>query len=157
MRKYIETHPSISLGLGTSKYARRRQKSDIKATEIAAEEQVIELLQSGERKKKKEKINDGEQHVQTSNVATLSDVPTPGERYDSHPAPEKSGDMWILDCVIMNQTTEGREQEAVALVIMNAHSSLVRVIPFKNRGNVLPHTESPLSKSRPTNIASKQR
>jgi hypothetical protein len=39
----------------------------------------------------------------------------------------------------MNQTTEGREQETVALVIMDAYSSLVRVIPCKKRGNVLPH------------------
>ena len=41
IRKYIETHPSISLGLGTSKYVSRRQKSDRKATEITTEEQVI--------------------------------------------------------------------------------------------------------------------
>jgi hypothetical protein len=39
----------------------------------------------------------------------------------------------------MNQTTEDREQETVALVIMDAYSSLVRVIPCKKRGNVLPH------------------
>jgi hypothetical protein len=44
-----------------------------------------------------------------------------------------------MDYAIMNQTTEGREQETVALVIMNAYISLVRVIPCKKRGNVLPH------------------
>ena len=47
--------------------------------------------------------------------------------------------MCLFDYTMMNQTTEGREQETVALVIMDAHSSLVRVIPCKNRGNVLPH------------------
>ncbi len=44
-----------------------------------------------------------------------------------------------MDYAIMNQTTEGREQETVALVIMDAYSSLVRVIPSKKRGNVLLH------------------
>ena len=64
------------------------------------------------------------------------------------PAPQKPGNMWLLDyesndrrsrTLILNQTTEGREHETVALVIMDAHSSLVRVIPCKNRGNVLQH------------------
>ena len=140
-------------------------------------------MKSGEREKKKAKINDGEQHVQTSNDTTRSDVPAPGDRYDSgekpsalsnknfpapssdegernasgekltmqeptalhkeerndsgetnvqepkvflnknfserykklkrlHPAPQKPVDMWLLDCAIMNQTTEGREKES---------------------------------------------
>ncbi len=44
-----------------------------------------------------------------------------------------------MDYAIMNQTIEGREQETVTLVIIDTDNSLVRVIPCKKRGNVLPH------------------
>ncbi len=52
---------------------------------------------------------------------------------------QKPGDTWLLDYAIMNQTTEDREQETVALVILDVYSTLVRVIPCKKCGNVLPH------------------
>ena len=89
---------------------------------------------------KEERNDSGETNVQEPKVLLNKNF---SERYNDfkrlHPAPQKPGDMWLLDYAIMNQTTEGREQETVALAIMDAHSSLMRVIPCKNRGNVLPH------------------
>ncbi len=114
----------------------------------------------GRRQNKKTK-NDGASGLSTATDVTSLDISDQGERNDTGEKPrvllnknfserykkikhlrqesQKPGDIWIMDYVIMNQTTEGHEQETVALVIMDTYSSLVRVIPCKKRGNVLPH------------------
>ena len=114
--------------------------------------------QTSENKKTK---NDGARGLSIATDATSLDISDQGERNDTGKKPrvllikkisewykkvkhlrqesQKPGDIWLLDYAIMNQTTEGHEQETVVLVIIDAYSSLVRVIPCKKRGNVLPH------------------
>ncbi len=114
--------------------------------------------QTSENKKTK---NDGARGFSIATDATSLDISDQGERNDTGKKPrvllikkiserykklkhlrqesQKPGDIWLLDYAIMNQTTEGHEQETVVLVIIDAYSSLVRVIPCKKLGNVLPH------------------
>ncbi len=114
--------------------------------------------QTSENKKNK---NDGTSGLSTATDSTSLDISDKGEHNDVGEKPrvllikiflewykklkhwrqesQNPGDIWLLDYAIMNQTTEDREQETVALVIMDAYSSLVRVISCKKRGNVLPH------------------
>jgi hypothetical protein len=91
---------------------------------------TVQWLLSWDRQKcpfseKKKTKNDGASGLSTVTDDTSLDISDQGERNDTD--------------TIMNQTTEDREQETVALVIMDTYSRLVRVIPCKKRGNVLPH------------------
>jgi hypothetical protein len=176
MCQHIETHPSISMGLDTSKYVRCRQKKGKKdrsenpnkvqddsapcpeTPEKGEDRTKIPSNQTSENKKTK---NDDTSGISTATDVASLDISDQGKSNDVGEKPrvlldknfserykklkhlrqesQKPGDIWIMDYVIMNQTTEGREQETVALVIMDTYISLVCVVPCKKRGNVLPH------------------
>ncbi len=169
MWQHIETHPSISMVLGTSKYVRRRQikcKKDRSENPNKVQDPSGKALQipttsaqvpngqetsisatSDDSAPCPETLEKGEDRTKIPSNQTSENKKTQNDvaRGLSNATDDTSLD--ISDQGERNDTGEkprvllnkNFSEETVALVIMDGYIYLTRVIPCKKRGNVLPH------------------